>query len=442
MKNFSVKLLASALFIITFCNSIMADEYAEKLDKLMREFDEIGMFSGTVLLAKDNVPVFEKSYGYADWEKRIPNTTETLFRIGSLNKMFTHSMINQLQNEGKLKLSDPLNKYLDIYPEETGSKITIQMLVEMKAGLGDYLNDPAFNNDRSKFKTVNDFLELIKNEPLLFEPGTSERYSNSGYAVLGGVIEKVTGKSYAENLKERFLDPLGMTNTHYKLIGEKLDNTATGTMITFSGNKINSKMEEQPSPAGGMFSTPRDLLTFDSELRKTGIMSLGIRAGGTQVWNAILAQMKDGYTLIITSNFGKASEEVLARFQKIFKGDPYPAPGITMEMEMYKILTESGPAGLKKNLKQILENNDREYNDMHLNFFGYQLMQSGKLEKAIEVFRLNTELFPEVINVWDSLAEAYMNKGNSQLAIENYKKVLEMDPGNKNAAKMLEKLSK
>lgn len=121
MKNFSGKLLAYAIFTITFCSCIRADEYAEKLDKLMKEFDEIGMFSGTVLLAKNNALLFEKSYGYADWEKKVLNTPETLFRIGSLNKMFTHSMINQLQNEGKLKLSDPLSKYLDIYPEETGS---------------------------------------------------------------------------------------------------------------------------------------------------------------------------------------------------------------------------------------------------------------------------------------------------------------------------------
>lgn len=316
------------------------------------------------------------------------------------------------------------------------------MLIEMKAGLGDYLDNPAFNNNRSKFRTVNDFLELIKNESLLFEPGTSQQYSNSGYAVLGGVIEKVTGKSYKDNLKERFLEPLGMYNTHYKLIGESIDNTATGTLITFSGDKVSSKFEEQPSPAGGMFSTPRDLMKFDAELRKTSIMGLGIRAGGTQVWNSILAQLKDGYTLIITSNFGKASEDVLAKFQKIFKGEPYPAPGVTMEMEMYKILTESGATGLEKDLKQLLEKNDLEYNDMHLNFFGYRLMQSGMIDRAIEVFKLNTELFPEITNVWDSLGEAYMNKGNNELAIVNYKKVLDMDPGNKNAKEMLEKLSK
>ncbi len=432
----SLKILILALLI----QNNFADDFVDKLDKIVNEYNDIGMFSGNVLLAKDGNILYEKQFGYADWDKKTPVTSETLFRIGSLNKMFTHGMIKQLENEGKLSLSDQLSKYLDIYPKETGDKITIKMLLEMKAGLGDYLNDPAYGQNIRNIKTVNDYLDIIKNEPLLFDPGTGQEYSNSGYVVLGGIIEKVTGKSYVDNLKERFIEPLGMTNTHYLLIGETVPNMSNGTRISFSGNKINSKFPEQPSPAGGMYSNARDLLKFDQSLRKTGLISLGIRAGGTQVWNSVLAQMKDGYTVIINSNFGQIADGIINRFEDAVNGKEYPKPDITMEMKMYEILTNGGIGELERSLKQVLESNGMLYNDMHLNFFGYELMSDEKLDEAIEVFKLNVKLFPDEPNVYDSMGEAYMNAGKKDLAIANYKKVLELSPNNPNAKQMLEKL--
>lgn len=435
-----IKFFLKVLFFAVLINNILADEYSDKLDKIVNEYNSIGMFSGNVLIAKDGNIVYEKQFGYADWEKKTPVTSETLFRIGSLNKVFTHAMIKQLEKENKLSLDDPLSKHLELYPAEIGNKITIKMLIEMKAGLGDYGRNPAFNSDRGRFKTVSDFLEIIKDEPLLFEPGMGQEYSNSGYVVLGGIIEKVTGKSYTENLKERLLTPLGMSNTHYLLIGEMVPNMAKGTRITFSGEKMNSPFMEQPSPAGGMFSNAQDLLKLDSYLQQTGLIPQGIRAGGTPVWNSVLAQMKDGYTVIINSNFGQVADEIIMRFEDAVNGREYPKPDVTMEMKMYNILKNEGIVKLESSLKDLLEAYGMLYNDRHLNFFGYELMNDSKLDEAIEVFKLNAKLFPGEPNVWDSLAEAYMNKGENELAINNYKKVLELAPNNPNAKKMLEKL--
>lgn len=432
--------LLKILFFTVFTASTIADDFTDKLDKIINEYNALGLFSGNVLVAKDGNVISEKQYGFADWEKKIPVTPETLFRIGSLNKMFTHTLIKQLEQENKLKLDDPLSRYLDIYPGETGDKITIKMLIEMKAGLGDYLNNPEFNQNRARFKTVNDFLEIIKNEPLLFEPGTQQEYSNSGYVVLGGIIEKVTGKSYTENLKERLLLPLGLENTHYLILGETVPNMAAGTRITFSGEKVNSPFMEQPSPAGGMFSNARDLLKLDKYLRQTGYLSQAIRAGGTPVWNSVFAQMKDGYTVIINSNFGQVADEIIMRFEDAVNGREYPKPDITLEMKMYDMLKNGGITKLENQLQTLLESHGMLYNDRHLNFFGYELMNDNKLDEAIEVFKLNTRLFPDEPNVWDSMGEAYMNKGENEKAIENYKKVLELDPNNPNAKKMLEKL--
>lgn len=418
------------------------DELASKLGKLMDEFQKLEMFSGVVLLAKDGNTVYEKSFGYADWGNKTPNNKSTRFNIGSINKVFTNEMILKLEKEGKLSLNDPLGKYLPLYGDDRDEKITIRMLVDMKAGLNDYLRNPEYNQNIEKFKTVNDYLELIKNEPLLFEPGLGKEYSNSGYVVLGGIIEKITGKSWFDNVKERFLNPLGMKETYYMQIGDNIDNCALGTRIDFKGNKISIKERTMPSPAGGMYMTVEDMLKFDTEMRKNGLMGLRIAAGGTPFFNAILAQYKNGYTLIILSNFGLAAEEIEMRFNDAMNGNDYPPPKYPMQMELYSVLEGKGISGLESDLKKILESNGFEYNDMHLNMFGYELMNDNQIDKAIEVFMLNTKLFPKIANTWDSLAEAYMNNGDKEKAITYYKKVLEMQPGNENAKKMIEKLQK
>ncbi|HAX49342.1 MAG TPA: serine hydrolase [Ignavibacteria bacterium] len=434
--NLFFKLLVFAVFAV----NVLADTNADKLDKIVNEYYDLGMFSGNVLVAKDGNIIYEKQFGYADWQAKIPVTPSTLFRIGSLNKMFTHAMIKQLESENKLSLSDPLSKFLDLFPNETGDKITIQMLIEMKAGLNDYLRNPAFYQNIEKFKTVNDYLEIIKDEPLLFEPGTGREYSNSGYVVLGAIVEKITSKSYVENLNERFIIPLGLINTHYLLIGETVPNMANGTRISFSGEKLNSPSKEQPSPAGGMFSNAQDLLKFEQYIRKSGLISPGIRAGGTPVWNSTVAQMKDGYTVIINSNLGEVADEIIMRYEDAINGKEYPKPNVNMEMKMYAIMKDGGIEKLESSLKLIFEEYGLLYKDKHLNFFGYELMNDKLLDDAIEVFKLNAKLFPGVPNVWDSLGEAYMNKGENKLAIESYKRVLELDPENQNAKKMLEKL--
>jgi CubicO group peptidase (beta-lactamase class C family) len=436
------KFTAVVILILVLSKSLLADNISDKLDEMLNKYNEKELFSGVVVLAKDGDVIYKKTSGYADWENKIPVNFETHFNIASIGKMFTATLIKQLEKEGKLSMNDPLNKYLNIFSDEIGSKITIQLLLDMKAGLGDYFMDPAYRRNVEKFTTVDAYLNLIKDEPLLYQPGQGQEYSNSGYAVLGGVIEKVTGKSYEQNLKERIFEPLGMNNSFYKQMNDKIDNFATATNINFAGNKKRMREEASPSPAGGFYMNAGDLFKMDAYLKSTKLLSGGVRAGGTPGWNSIFGQYKNGYTLIILSNFGRVADEMEMKFRKIMLNEPYGEPALPMQMVLYKTFKEEGSMGLSKNLKKILEENDMQYSDMALNNFGYQLMEAGELDMAIEVFKLNTELFPNIANTFDSLAEAYTNKGNKELAIANYKKVLELRPQNENAKKMIEKLSK
>ncbi|RPI16088.1 MAG: serine hydrolase [Ignavibacteriae bacterium] len=435
-----LKYFTFILIMLSISTQLAQDEVTAKLESLMQEYNNMGIFSGVVLLAKDGNQLYKQAFGYADWENKNSNNTSTLFNIASITKLFTRSMIMQLKDEGKLSLDDPLSKYIALYPEETGNKITIQMLIDMKAGLGDYLNNPKFNRTPDNFKSVNDFLEIIKDEPLLFEPGTSQRYSNSGYVVLGGIIEKASGKSYEENLKERIFEPLNMKDSYFLRNGENVTNSAIGAMLKFSGEKVNAKFHAAPSPAGGIFTNADDLLKFSQYVRQIGFREGNIAAGGTPAWNSILGHYNNGYTLIILSNFGKMAEEVELRVSAIINGKTASKPDLPGAMKYYKVIKKNGIAYFKEHFKEMLEQNDLKFNDMHLNFFGYELMESGEIDLAIEVFKYNSELFPGIANVYDSLAEAYAKKGDKELAKVNYKKVLEMEPGNGNAKKMLEEL--
>jgi CubicO group peptidase (beta-lactamase class C family) len=439
-KKFSLSVLIFIYFTFLFTGKAYSDDIKSKVDELCAKYSELGIFSGVVLLAKDGNIIYEKSFGFADYNSSTPNTASTLFNIASITKVFTREMILQLKDEGKLALTDPLSKSLDLYPKETGDKITIQMLIDMKAGLGDYIMDPEFNKDPARFTSVSELLEVIKNEPLLFEPGTSQEYSNSGYAVLGGIVEKVTGKSYRDNLKERIFIPAQMLNTYFEWKKDAVPNSAKGTTISFSGSKKSINSFISPSPAGGIYTNAEDLLKFDAFTKKRYKTGSDIFAGGSPEWNSILGNYENGYTLIILSNLGRMAEELEMRINSILHSKPYKEPGLPLEMSFYNIIKENGLDYFKNNFKSLLEENNLRYRDVHLNAFGYHLMEEGELDMALDVFKLNAELFPDVPNVYDSLGEAFLKKGDKENAKKNYQKVVDMQPGNQNAKRMLEQI--
>jgi len=179
-----------------------------KLNSLMIDCSEIDLFSGTILVAKDGKTVFEKSYGYADIEKNILNTNLTKYNIGSIGKTFTAIMILQLIQENKISLEDKLSRHMNFFPTEISSTVSIKHLLTHSSGLGDFLMTPEYEKNKENYKQLNDLIKFISKQKLIFEPGTDNRYSNSGYAILGGIIENVTGKSYTDNLSERILNPL------------------------------------------------------------------------------------------------------------------------------------------------------------------------------------------------------------------------------------------
>ena len=465
MKN----ILLISLF--GFSSLVFPQKIYDNLDSLLSNASRLDIFSGVVLIADKDSVNYLKAYGDLDWDRNIPNRTDTKFNIGSIGKLFTQILITQLIQEGKLSLSDNLEKLYPIYHNENDKKITVKLLLTFSAGPGDYFQIKEFQQHPDSYRDVKDLAELISKEPLLYEPGTSNKYSNSSYVILGGIIEKITGKTYLQNLMERILVPLGMNNSGFIYKDSKTVNTAKGFIVTPDGRKESTyeRTPSVPTPAGGMYSTAEDLLKLDrslmndnklladdlkalllnrfdekrketwAEMKAKPDFGIGV-AGGSPGWNAVYDQNVNGkYTVIVLSNFDMGAESIMSRIHAVLKDEKYPPLQVNMGRFIYKKIRENGTEDFVINYKEYLSS-FRINNDMILNRTGYQLLNAGYTDEAIAVFLVNTKYFPDVANTYDSLGEAYMVKGDKENAITNYKKSLELDPDNKNAEKTIQML--
>ena len=255
----------------------LAAKAREHLDERAKE----GQFSGVAMIARGDKTLLADAWGDADREKHTAATLDTRFNVGSIGKMFTRSAIAQLVEAGKVSLDDKLSKYLPDFPH--AEEITIDMLCAHCSGVGDIFNDKYDAMDRSKLRHNHDYLELIRDQPLWFEPGKDQRYSNGGYVLLGEVIAKASGEDYYDYLAKHVFKPAGMTATGAPIEGDGTPKIAHG--YTREGAEAGSERDNvatrpaRGSAAGGSYSTAADLLAFDRALLAGKLMSPGWRAG-------------------------------------------------------------------------------------------------------------------------------------------------------------------
>jgi D-alanyl-D-alanine carboxypeptidase len=227
-------------------------------------------FSGTVLVAKDGRTVFSAAYGLADREKKIANKLGTQFRIGSMNKMFTAVAVLQLVQAGKIKLSDPLGKYVTDYPnQELASKVTIHHLLTHTGGTGDFFG-PEFDAHRLELRNFEDYVKLYGKRGLAFEPGSKWEYSNYGFLLLGVLIERVSGQNYYDYVAEHVFKPAGMTLTASLAEDQTVPDRSVGYTKFGGGETWKPNTDTLPyrgTSAGGGYSTVEDLLRFANALQ-------------------------------------------------------------------------------------------------------------------------------------------------------------------------------
>ena len=232
---------------------------ADTFDAIVRPFAADGRFMGTVLVARSDEVVFSKAYGSANLEWNVPNDPSTKFRIGSITKQFTAALILQLEQDGKLGIQDPLSKHLPDAPA-LWKEITLFHLLTHTSGIRNFTALPDYRVKQLQPSSPADQLERLRNEPLDFAPGKEFRYSNSGYLMLGLVVESVTKQPYADVLQERILKPLGMTGSGYDSNSAIIARRASGYAPSPNGPQNAGFVHMTvPHAAGALYSTTGDL---------------------------------------------------------------------------------------------------------------------------------------------------------------------------------------
>ena len=268
------------------------------LDSLMDAYVKVNGFNGTVFAATKDTVIFEKGYGYKNKSANARNDTNTIFQIGSITKQFTAAIILRLMEQRKLSLQDSLTKYIPDYPN--GNKITIENLLTHTSGIYNYTNDVAFMVDGSTHPISRDSLiNRFKYKPLDFSPGQKFNYSNSGYTLLGYIIEKVTGQSYFQVVRQQIFEPLHMDHSGFDFTHLNSPDKAIGYTTPESTTPANIVDSSVSFAAGAIYTTVGDLYKWDRALRAGQIIS---PASQEKAYTPHLAQYGYGWFVITMYN--------------------------------------------------------------------------------------------------------------------------------------------
>ena len=477
-----MRLVLVAFTVLLFQVSVLAQDKARQIDELVSVYNKYGQFNGSALVAEHGNVILKKGYGLANMEWNIPNEPDTKFRLGSITKQFTATLILQLAEQGKLKLDGKVSDYLDSYRKDTGGKVTIHNLLSHTSGIPNYTASQGFfqNVSRNPYG-VADFIKQYASGDLEFEPGTKFNYSNSGYFLLGAIIEKVTGKPYEQVLKENIFDPVGMKNTGYDHYDQIISKRATGYIKTPKGYQNAPYLDMSiPYAAGSLYSTVEDLYLWDQALNGEKILSAKSKeamftvnlsdygygfvmtkvtlgpnklivptvhhGGGINGFNTTIVRLVGDNDLIVlldNTSQGRYLDKMVEGITNILYGQPFEPAKRSIAEALRTTVVEKDAAAAIKQYRELktTKSNEYDFSEAELNTLGYQLLQLGKNHEAIEIFKLNVEAYPQAFNTYDSLGEAYMVNKEKELAIANYKKSLELNPKNAGAVRALAALT-
>jgi len=454
------------------------DSLTSQLAALVTAYADLDMFSGTVLVAKKGEVIYEGAFGEANKDHHVPNRMDTRFNIGSIGKTFTAVSIMQLLEAGKLQLTDPLSKFLPDFPFPEKDTITIHHLLTHSSGLGDYLDHKDYSCRMATLRKIEDTLSLVYDQKPEFPAGERFQYSNSGFLVLGAIIEKVSGLPYPEYIQEYIFQPLGMKESSIAFEEEILPNRSIGYTKHWDGTYTANVLSIPPAcPAGGLRTTARDLLKFDqalygstllSEESKTKIFSPsrfkptyaygwevkeyhGNRfvghSGGADGIEAFFYRFIDaGYTIITLSNYDGGNGQVCSGIEAILFGQEYSLPTIADANFTlgYALQSKGKHDEAVKVFARNLNSNPPHLLSLFLSA-NSRIMGGFELEEAIidldrYIQLAGKDAWPPLSMAWGRKGSAFKKLCKIEEACRCFKKVLEMDPMNKRAKKELEEM--
>jgi CubicO group peptidase (beta-lactamase class C family) len=304
MKNFKGIIFIILLSANFFTTKAQYDSITQKLDEYLIAANKVNKFNGNALIAQNGKILLQKSYGYKNFAAHVLNDSNTIFQIGSVTKQFTATVILKLQEEGKLSVNDKLDKYFPQF--KYADRITIENLLTHTSGIYNYTADIDEKDSAIVCNPVDKqlALDIMFKHDLDFKPGSKFQYDNSGYYLLGMIIEKVTGKSYEQNVHDIIFTPLQMNHSLFDFKHSRDTNIATGYQT------LNNSIQKEASAwrwdstvsyaAGAIWSTTSDMYKWAQAIADKKILSV-------ESWKAMLTPHleKYGYGVFIDSLFGK-----------------------------------------------------------------------------------------------------------------------------------------
>lgn len=260
--------IITTLILLLSGNLTTAQSIKDKIDSLVSAYASNAEFNGSILVSHKGQVIIAKGYGYMDADQKLPNNEKSIFNIASITKTFTAALVIKLVESGKLRLQDKVSKFDASFPN--GEKITMHHLLTHTSGIANYTDDKSFqSSDQSNQVKLETMINYFRNKPLDFEPGTKFKYSNSGYTMLGFIIETVTGKSLADAMSNWIFKPLNMQNTSFGPPFNNANSLATGFQMYYKNYK-NVSFKVHPSisyATGAIYSSVEDLYKWHQALQ-------------------------------------------------------------------------------------------------------------------------------------------------------------------------------
>ena len=258
--------IALTVASLALAHSYTAQEPTVRMEQIAQSYGDSKQFMGSVLVAKDGKILLSKGYGSADLEWNISNSPNTKFRLGSITKQFTSAAILLLEERGKLKIEDPVKKYMPDAPA-AWDKVTIFHLLTHTSGIPSFTSFPDYSATEATPTTPEKLVARFRDKPLEFQPGEQMKYDNSGFALLGYLIEKISGQSYKDFLQENIFKPLSMNDSGYDSNSAILLHRASGYSPGPDGPQHAGYIDMTiPFSAGALYSTTEDLLRWEQGL--------------------------------------------------------------------------------------------------------------------------------------------------------------------------------
>jgi CubicO group peptidase (beta-lactamase class C family) len=451
---------------------------AAEIAELAKAYTDLEMFSGTVLVAKHGEVIYSGAFGEANKDHQVPNRLQTRYNIGSIGKTFTAVAIMQLIQDGALRLSDTLEKFYPECPFAEKKTITIHHLLTHTAGLGDYLEHRDYRAKLASLHSIADVLPMVFDQQPAIPPGERFQYSNSGFLLLGGIIEKVSGIAYREFIRERIFLPCGMMESGIYQEDEVLADRAIGYTQNADGSfASNVRIIPAAFSDGGLRTSAGDLLKFDQALKNDNLLSEQSKqamftptrqrptyacgwevkdffgqhyvghSGGADGAEAFYYSFIDSeYTLIVLSNYHNGAEELTSSIMNLLFSKPYSMP--TVADANFRLGYRMQQENMMQDAAKVLARNLTSDPPHLLSlFFAANIRIRGGFEIETALHYLDRYLqlagegdFPPPAIVWAQKGDAYTKLGRQPNAMRAYEKSLELDPQNEGIRKKLDKL--